>query len=170
MPTSVDFRTLPFEPRKVSDSGRYIGQSTYWKLYAIENLFRVVIHSVLLAQMGPNWWALVVDGKTNDTVQSIKKDYAKQPGSTTPGSHDIYYLFLRDLNKIITSQSNLFRPLVPDIDQWIIKLEQIRLPRNIVGHMNWPSATDRRRIDNTYKEAKILIRRFSTSGTNVVIP
>ncbi len=166
----VDYRKSAFSTDKVLDSGKYIGKSSYWRLYAIENLFRVLIHSVLSAEIDPNWWPVVIDGKKNKTVQSVKQDYLKQPGSTLPGAHDIYFLFLSDLNKIIAAQSGYFIKSIPNIDEWIIKLEQIRLPRNIVGHMNWPSASDRTRIDQTYREAKIMMQKFNRSGVPIIIP
>lgn len=170
MSTTVDFRTLPFSANKVVESGKYVGKAAYWRLHAIENLFRIIIHSVLSAQLSPNWWGLVIDHTTNGNVQRFKQRYLNLPGSTLPGSHDIYYLFLSDLNKIIASQRNLFIQPIPDIDQWIIKLEQIHLPRNIVGHMNWPSTADINRIDKTYKEARILVRKFHNSDISIIIP
>jgi hypothetical protein len=170
MPTVVDYRTLPFEIHRVSASGKYVGRLAYWRLYAIENLFRIIIHSVLSVQINSNWWTVVIDKDTNKTVQKFKQNYLSLPGATLPGTHDIYYLYLSDLTKIMASQSNLFIPIIPDIDQWIINLEQIRLPRNIVGHMNWPNTADTRRIDRTYRNARILMRKFSNSAINIIIP
>ena len=84
--------------------------------------------------------------------------------------HEVYYTFLSDLNAIITAHSHLFRPTIPDIDQWIARIEQIRLPRNIVGHMNWPSSTDRQRIDVFYKDFQALIKKLASANFNFVIP
>src|ERR1700752_443991 len=170
MPTTADYRTLPFETKNISSSGKLVAQSAYWRLYAIENLFRIIIHSVLTVQIHPTWWPVVISRNKDGRVQIIKQDYANQPGSTSPGSHDIYYLFLSDLTKIISDHSHLFVAFIPDINQWIINLEQIRLPRNIVGHMNWPSPADRRRIDKTYRETRILMRKFSNSGVRIIFP
>jgi hypothetical protein len=170
MPTVADFRSLPFQPRNVSSSGKLVAQSAYWRLYAIENLFRIIVHSVLSVQIQTNWWPLVISPQKDRKVQGIKQDYANQPGSTLPGNHDIYYLFLSDLTKIITDHSNSFVVFIPNINQWIINLEQIRLPRNIVGHMNWPSVMDRRQIDKIYRDAKSLMRQFSNSGIGIIIP
>ncbi|WKZ41259.1 MAG: hypothetical protein QY328_04305 [Anaerolineales bacterium] len=170
MPDAVDFRTLPFGINKVSISGKYIGKSAYWRLYAIENLFRILVHSVLSVQITSNWWEVVIDKDKNKQVQKFKQNYLNQPGATLPGRHDIYYLYLSDLTKIMTSHSNLFIPIIPDVDQWIIRLEQIRLQRNIVGHMNWLSTNDISRIDQTYKDAKKLMREFSRSGMTTLIP
>ena len=170
MSTIADYRTLPFQTRNVSSSGKLVAQSAYWRLYTIENLFRIIIHSVLSVQIQPNWWPLVISPPKDRKVQAIKQDYTNRPGSTLPGNHDIYYLFLSDLTKVLTDHSNSFAVFVPDINQWIINLEHIRLPRNIVGHMNWPSALDRQRINTTYQESKSLLRQLSSSGLRILIP
>lgn len=170
MPAGVDFRTRPFHMTTIGDSGRNIGSSVYWKLYAIENLLRVIIHSVLTAQIGPHWWSLVADPKLQGNVQRIEQDYARKPRHSPPGRHYIYYVFLRDLNRIVLASINHFRPIIPDIDQWLSRLENIRLPRNIVGHMNWPNAFDRQMIDQTYLQMKTLFREFSRSGPPIIIP
>lgn len=170
MPIAVDYRTLPFHITSIGDSGKYIGRSTYWKLYAIENLTRILVHSVLSVQISPAWWAIAIDPDTNRQVQNTKKNYAKQPWHSSPGGHDIYHLFLPDLRKIISIHSHLFRPIIPDIDTWILRIEDIRLPRNIVGHMNWLHVADKRQIDSTYSDMKALIRRLSRSGMVITIP
>ena len=170
MPIAVDYRTLAFNTTLIGDSGKYIGRSAYWKLYAIENLTRILVHSVLSAQISPAWWAVAIDPDTNRQVQKTKKSYAKQPWHSAPGGHDIYYLFLPDLRKIIFTHSHLFRPIIPDIDAWILRIEDIRLPRNIVGHMNWLNVADEHQIDSTYSDMKALIRRLSQSGITLTIP
>lgn len=136
MPSVSDFRTYAFDRARVDTAGRNIGRQVYWKLYAIENLLRVLVHSVLTLQVGANWWTVTVDPKLQQRVTYHMKEYASSPWHSTPGKHDIYYTFLSDLSKIITVNSHLFKPIIPDIDQWIARIEQVRLPRNIVGHMN----------------------------------
>jgi len=165
-----DFRTLPFETARVADSGRYVGRSTYWKLYVVENLIRVVVHSVLSIQVGPAWWNVAVDSNTNGNVQKVMRNYASQPSRSLPGRHKIYYLYLPDLMKIISTNSHLFRPIIPDIDSWIVRFEQIRLPRNIVGHMNWLNSSDKTLIDEIYTDLKILMRKLLNSGVALDIP
>jgi hypothetical protein len=154
---AVDFRLHTYDTGRVESSGRYIGRNIYWKLYFIENAVRTVIHSVLTAQVHSNWWSLAVDSKIQQKAASVKADYRQRPWHTTPGSHDIYYVFLKDLVEVMRANSHIFLPIIPEIDQWIAELERIRLPRNVVGHMNWPSAADRRRIGLLYDDIKILV-------------
>lgn len=170
MPIPVDYRTIPFHITKVGDCGRYVGRAVYWKLYVLENAIRIIVHSVLSVQLGPGWWAQAVDPDTIRTVNRVKRSYSSQPWHSSPGAHDIYFLFLPDLVKIVTTTSHLFLPIIPDIDQWVVRLEEIRLPRNIVGHMNWLNAADKHLIDTTYAELKALMKRLPSTGVPVLIP
>ncbi len=170
MPRTLDFRNYAFDTSRVDASGRNIGRSTYWRLYAIENVVRVIVHSVLNAQIGTNWWSVAVNPGIQGQVSHRMAEYAQYPWHSTPGKHEIYYAFLSDLNKIITANSHLFKPRIPDIDQWIARIEQVRLPRNIVGHMNWPSATDRNRIDVFHADILHLVTQLVAGGMSLVIP
>jgi hypothetical protein len=167
MPSPSDFRGHAFAPARIDSSGREIGRRLYWKLYAIENLLRIVVHSVLSQQIGANWWALAVNVKLQDDVKDLKQKYASKPQHGAPGKHDIYYTYLSDLNKIIANHSHLFAPLIPDIDQWVARVEEVRIPRNIVGHMNWPSPDDRRRIDDVYDDLQVLVKQLSHTGSGI---
>lgn len=161
---AVDFRRASLDLARVNRSGRHIGSRVYWKLYAIENLVRIIIHSVLSVQITPPpWWAVAVDPKTQKRVRSIQADYALNPRYSTPGNHDIYYLFLPDLREIMRVHRQLFVQFVPQIDRLLTNLDQIRLPRNLVGHMNWPKAYDTHRIDQAYTHARGLIRNLRAS-------
>jgi len=170
MPTVSDFRSYAFDHVRVDAAGRNIGGRVYWKLYAIENLVRVVVHSVLTAQAGVGWWSVAVDPGLRQRVTNRMNDYASRPWHSTPGRHDIYYTFLSDLSKIIAANSHLFKPIIADIDQWIARLEQVRIPRNIVGHMNWPSQIDRQRIDVCYADLQQLVRHLANQGFALSVP
>lgn len=163
MPSVKDFRLSAFSVAGVRASGQNVGRTVYWKLYAIENLMRVIVNSVLAAQIGPNWWAAAVDPKLQGKARGFQAKYAAQPWHTAPGTHDIYYLDLADLNEIMRANSNLFVPVIPNVDQWIARIEQIRLPRNVVAHMNWPSPTDRSRINVVYSDIQSLANQLSSA-------
>jgi hypothetical protein len=97
-------------------------------------------------------------------------EYGGKPWHSTPGRHELYYAGLADLNKILLANSHLFTPVVPDIDQWVARIEQVRLPRNISSHMNWLDAVDRKRIDVFHADFHALLRRVGTGGLPVVVP
>lgn len=166
-----DFRFLSqFQLEEVSKSGKNIGKTTYWKLYAIENIFRVIINSILSVQINQKWWDVAVDSTMQKKAANFKSKYIARPWHTTPGKHDVYYIDLCDLGEIIRVNSHLFEPLIPDIDQWIVKIEGIRLPRNIVAHMNFPNTTDQSRIGILYDDVVALSSALQTNNLTFQIP
>jgi len=162
MPAVRDYRLGSFDVSGVRACGKNIGRTVYWKLFAIENIMRIIIHSILNAQIGQNWWPTAADTTLQGKVRRYKGNYAAQPWHSSPGNHDIYYLDLADLNEIMRANSNLFLPLIPEIDQWVARIEQVRLPRNIVAHMNWPHQPDRSRIDVVYADIQTLAIQLSS--------
>ena len=166
----ADFRESAFAPPRLDQCAKFVGRTAYWKLYAIENIFRVVVHTVLSAQLGRGWWDLAVNPTIRSLAERRRQNYAQKPWYSSPGPHDIYYTLLAELNEIIRANSDLFRPVVPDVDQWIVGLESLRLPRNVVGHMNYPGRNDQKRIDVFYEDCKKLVAQIAASGLPLVIP
>src|SRR6202035_3825101 len=146
------FRAQRFAAPRIGRCGRYVARQSYWKLYAIENTLRVVINSVLSVQVAPNWWPLAADPRHIQNAIRFRAQYAAKPQHASPGRHDIYLVFLTDLTQIIRIHSHHFRPVIPDVDRWITRLEGIRLPRNLVGHMNFPNHYDRERINKAHAQ------------------
>ncbi len=128
------------------------------------------MHSVLVVQLPAPWWDNAVDKKVKERVAKAKKSYALKRVHAVPGKHDIYYAYLPDLNRILLANGNLFRPTIPDIDMWIPKIENVVTPRNLVGHMNFPSPHDRNEIDIVYDELTGLVERLEKSSLAIVIP
>ena len=172
MPRGADFRMeTSFSVTSVKDSGLSIGKKIYWKLYAVENFYRMIIHSILVAQIGPNWWSTAVDQTIQGKAHQFKQKYLKRPWHTLPGTHDIYYIDLTDLNEIVRANSNLFSYLIPDIHEWIVRVETLRLPRNVVAHMNFPNGIDEKRIDVVYEDFKnLVVSSLIPSSLNLQIP
>ena len=154
-----DFRlyaTVAIE--NVDRSGKNVGKAVYWKLYAIENLYRIIVHSILSTVFYPEDWWEKIDSTIQKKAERNKLDYLARPLHTSPGNHPIYFVGLTDINRIANAHShlNLVIQLIPDIDKWVGKIEALRLPRNVVAHMNFPSVSDRKRIDAFYNEFKSL--------------
>lgn len=172
MPYGTDFRLKSlFSVAAVGSSGRSIGRRVYWKLYAVENIYRIVIHSILSAQIGFNWWDLAVDQNIQAKVRGFRRRHSTRPWHSTPGTHDIYYTDLFELNEIARANAHLFVYLMPDIDQWLAKIESVRIPRNVVAHMNFPNSIDTKRIDVVCEDFKNLISSSSfATGISLQIP
>jgi hypothetical protein len=167
-PAVRDYRLAAFDAAKVDACGRQVGRRVYWKLYAIENIVRVTTNTVLAGQLGASWWSLAVDPNVRRKIQKRMADYANS--KSMPGKHDLYYALLTELTKIVANNSNVFRPLIPDIDHWVARLEDLRLPRNVVGHMNWPNVHDRQQIDTLYVDLQVLVKRLAGTGMSFGIP
>jgi hypothetical protein len=171
MAGTQDFRGFGFSRSRVDDCGRYLGHHSYWKLYSIENYLRVVLHSVLSAQISRNWFDVAVDPETKKSIVRRKKDYLKTGVHTSPGKHDIYYIYLSDLAKIMATTRHLLITVISDVDLWIAKIEGVRIPRNLVGHMNFPNVADRKRIDVLHEELGTLVQKLErTANLTVHIP
>lgn len=164
MPVAADFRTYTFDRKRVEAAGKSLGKDPYWRLYAAENILRVIVNSVLSAQLGVGWWTTAVDQNVQGSVTRFRERYAARPWHSTPGKHEIYYTFLSDLADIMRANSHVFLPLVPDVDAWIAKVEQVALPRNIVGHMNWLTPTDRKRIEVFQSDVTALAQQLESGG------
>jgi hypothetical protein len=170
MPIVRDYRKYVYLPERVDRCGRDVGKKLYWKLFSIENTFRIVIHSVLSAQFGPNWWSVAVSQSIANKAQAFRRSYTASPRNANPGNHEIYLVFLTDLTEIIRATSHVFRPIVPSIDNWIVALEELRLPRNLVGHMNFPNAFDRTAIDHAYHRLPTLLADLQAFPVPISIP
>jgi hypothetical protein len=170
VPRVRDFRQSAFQPNRIVRCGRNIGVEVYWKLYAIENTIRIVIHSVLSVQINPNWWTTAVDRNIVRNAQYFRQSYVANPRNASPGTHDIHLVFLKDLTEIIRANSHLISPVVPTTNQWIVTLEGIRLPRNLVGHMNFPNTYDRNAIDAAYAQLPTLLAHLTAYPIPIIIP
>jgi len=120
----------------------------------------VILHSVLSVQFREDWFDTYIGKKRRQEIDRLKKDYLNTRVHTLPGRHDIYYLYLSDLNKIMSASRHLFEKVIEDVDSWIVKIEGVRLPRNLVGHMNFPNREDRKRIDKLYGELSTLVQKL----------
>jgi len=156
----TDFRLYPFSLERIESSGKQIGRITFWKLHLIENSLRTIINTILHKQLGINWWNIAVDVSIQKRAEDFRKEYMKKKWNTLPGTHPIYYVFISHLNEIMRANKNLFIKKIPDIDQWILRVEEIRLPRNIVAHMNCPSSIDIRIIDKLYTDISELVDKI----------
>ena len=157
MPSILDFRLSQFDANAIGKSGKYIGHRSYWKLYAIENFFRIIIHSILSIHMPADWWNVAVNKTIQKKAKRFQQNYLKKFWHGKPGTHGIYYIDLKDLNEIIRANAALFDPIIPNLDKWIFGIEELRLPRNVIAHMNFPSRTDKKRIDVFYEDCLNLV-------------
>jgi len=46
----------------------------------------------------------------------------------------------------------------------------MRLPRNVVGHMNWPHVADRQRIAVFHSDFQALVKKLAAAGLSLLVP
>lgn len=136
----------------------------------MENTIRVVINSVLTIQIGTHWWSIAVDPKVAKRTAGFRAHYSAKPQNASPGLGDIHLLFLTDLTEILRANSHLFIPVVADTNLWIAQLEAIRVPRNLVGHMNFPNAFDKAAIETAYSRLPNLVRELTARAIPMLVP
>lgn len=164
MSAAKDFRAFAFDAARVKASGAAVGRRSYSKLFAVENLVRILIHSILSAQRKLDWWDEAVDGDRRRKAEGFRSRYASKPWHGKPGVHGLYYLGLEDLNEVIRANAHQFRAIIPEIDHLMTQIELIREPRNIVCHMNWPTPTDASRIDVLLNDVEAHMARLQAAG------
>ena len=170
MAAPADYRLHKFETSRVTTAGRYLGHRSYWKLYVLENIFRVLINSILTVEMGRNWWESAVNDKVRRDVDRLKKQYSKQAWRSNPGKHGIYFLSLGQLNEIIRIHAHLIRKVIPEIDTWLVHIESLKVPRNTLAHMNYPVALDLTLIDELHEMSGELIAKLKKHKIEPIIP
>jgi|SRR5437868_1100141 hypothetical protein len=170
MPIVRDFRKYSFQASRIDRCAKNVGGKLYWKLYALENTVRIVINSVLLLQIGQQWWTTAVAPPVRTEAQRRRNRAAARPQHASPGVHDIYLIGLFELIEILRANSHLFLPIIPETNQWVVTLEGIRPSRNLVGHMNFPNAYDRGAIDVAHRQLPNLVARLSGQNIPIAIP
>jgi hypothetical protein len=147
----ADYRNLNWNASVLTTYGKKLGKDYYWKIYVSENTIRLLIHSVLVIQVGPDWWDRVVHPKIQKSAAKNRENYSAERPPRSPGRHDIYCTYLWNLGKILFDNKGYFYTLIPNVEKIIIALEKIRLPRNLVGHMNVLKTKDKRAITYFHK-------------------
>jgi hypothetical protein len=170
MARNLDYRRFAFDESRVKSSGASVGMGPYRDLYIAENLLRVLIHSVLTVQIPTGWWPVAVDTPRRNKALNVAAQLPVRRAHKQPGAHGLYYLFLPDLTEIVRANSNLFVHLMPDVLIWLTEIERVRLPRNTVAHMNYPSAAQRRRITELRVDMSRRIRAVSAAGVTIRLP
>jgi hypothetical protein len=146
-----DYRNFPYDEKTLLSYGKILGRQYYWKMYASENLLRLIIHSILSVQIKGEWWKQAVDP---DIIKEATKVRAKYNNSRIPNKipkHDIYCIYMPMLERIISDNRLRFIHYLPQIDKLIISLNAVIIPRNLLGHMNTLDNVDRGKIGGLYK-------------------
>lgn len=109
----------------------------YPDMYHYENLVRHTVITVLEKQYKNDWWNQpnVVSKPIKEKVEDRKKLEGRKRWHSKRGSHEIFYTDFGDLNDIILTNVNLFKPVFGDLEIGA-DLRRLELSRNIIAHNN----------------------------------
>lgn len=168
-----DFRNYSYSYEQILACGKYLGRGWYWKLYAIENTIRIIIHSILSVQWNetPDWWISLAGEAKKNAQKNINRYLPTETRIfSRPGKHPIYFIDIKDLNEIIRVNSAYFLKIIPNLDKFMLDIENIRIPRNIIAHMNFPNRTDLNRINVFYDDLQIILDIIKEKKIELKIP
>lgn len=158
-----DFRKFSFDERPLLSYGKVLGRHYYWKIYASENILRLMIHSVLSVQMDNEWWETAVDDNIKREAARVRTRYVSGGFSKKIPAHNIYCVYLPMIEKILFDNHKRFLVFFTEIEieNLIISLNAVINPRNLLGHMNTLDTSDRAKIGELYNICKRYIKKLS---------
>jgi hypothetical protein len=108
--------------------------AVYTAIAAFENSARQLISTVLLEQLGENWWATAVSAPIRRKVETRQKEEEKNRFHAQRGLAPIVYTDLGDLGNIIGNNWTHFEPYVPSIEWAKSVFDAIETSRNVIMH------------------------------------
>jgi Swt1-like HEPN len=108
--------------------------AVYAAIAAFENSARKLISTVLLAQVGENWWETAVSGPIRKKAETRRKDEQKIKFHAQRGDSPIIYTDLGDLGNIIGNNWGHFEAYIPTIEWAKSVFNTIELSRNVIMH------------------------------------
>jgi hypothetical protein len=120
--------------------------TVYTAVAAFENSARKLISTVLLDQIGQNWWDQNVSAAIKRKVEVRRAEEAKVKWHTQRGAAPISYTDFGDLGNIIGQNWNLFEPYIPSLE-WVKSIfDVIERSRNVIMHSGSLEIEDVERI------------------------
>jgi Swt1-like HEPN len=125
----------PLLPAVVADDAKNMAK-VYTRLYVLENSARNVIHRVMTAKHGADWWSKKAPAKVQKNVQDRKNKEDKRPWTGKRGSHEIHYSDFGDLQNIILANWADFEDVFQEVAFITRTLGGLEPMRNITAHNN----------------------------------
>jgi hypothetical protein len=118
----------------------------YVAIAAFENSVRSLISSVLLEQVGENWWVTCVSEKIRTRADQKKVEEEKIRWHVQRGEEPINYTLMSDLISILRQNWVHFEAYIPTIEWAASLVDVIERSRNVIMHSGNLSRTDVERI------------------------
>lgn len=120
--------------------------NVYVAIAAFENSVRSLISSVLLEQVGDNWWVSCVSEKIRARADQKRQEEDKIRWHVQRGADPINYTLMNDLVSILRQNWQFFEPYIPTIEWAAGIMDVIERSRNVIMHSGQLSRTDIERV------------------------
>jgi hypothetical protein len=120
--------------------------AVYTGITAFENSARKLISTVLLEQVGENWWETNVSEKIRKRAETRRLEEEKIKWHAARGSSPIIYTDFSDLSNIIRNNWEHFEPYVPTIEWAANIFDVLERSRNVIMHSGILSMEDVERV------------------------
>jgi len=133
----------------ISDAKKMTQYYPYF--YILENSIRNLIIIVMTKKYGKNWWRIEIENNNNFKKLCQKVDDRKKPEDKIKwhgkrNAHEIFYVDVDDLKKIVIDYWAYYKNILPDRPWFETTLNIINMSRRVIAHNNPLSERDFKRI------------------------
>ncbi|MBI5080796.1 MAG: hypothetical protein HZC38_01690 [Chloroflexi bacterium] len=126
--------------------------SVYTAIASFENSVRRLVSTVLLEQVGADWWNISVPNKVKEKAELRRTEEQKIRWHTPRGDEPLNYTEFGDLISIINQNWDHFEPFIPSIE-WARQLTgTIERSRNVIMHSGDLEIEDIERIGGLIRD------------------
>ena len=118
----------------------------YTAITAFENSARKLIQTVLLDEVGEDWWESSVSQPVKKNATGRREDEERTKWHTQRGEHLLNYTVLGDLTKIIQNNWERFEPHVRSMEWAKNMFDVLERSRNVIMHGGTLDTEDIERI------------------------
>ena len=126
--------------------------AVYTAIASFENSARRLVSTVLLEQVGADWWQTSVPNKVRERAESRQADELKIRWHTPRGDEPLNYTEFGDLISIINQKWDKFEPFIRSLE-WARQLTTtIERSRNVIMHSGELELEDIERIGGLIRD------------------
>ncbi|BCX03855.1 MAG: hypothetical protein KatS3mg053_1793 [Candidatus Roseilinea sp.] len=128
-----------------------LGEEAYPQIVVLENSIRALIEQRLSA-ISANWWTDLVPASVRTSVQRTIDKEKRYPYREKRGQNPLVYCNFADLKEIVTANHSEFRDVIPDLEWFKTKMDEVYMARNNLAHSVLLTKDDMTRIALFYRD------------------
>jgi len=126
--------------------------AVYTAIASFENSVRRLVSSVLLEQVGADWWQTSVPNKVQEKAESRQAEEVKVRWHTPRGDEPLNYTEFGDLISIINQNWDRFEPFIRSLEWARLLTGTIERSRNVIMHSGELELEDIERIGGLIRD------------------